>query len=351
MIGYSDVLLKRMFEDHPFRDSVEEIARAAERAADLTRQLLAFSRKQVLEMRTVDLNSVVVNFQKILGRVVGEDVDLVTRLDPNLSCVRADAGQLEQILMNLAVNARDAMPNGGNLIVETAHVLVDERYAGILGDVKPGNYVMLALSDTGTGMDNEMLSRIFDPFYTTKEKSKGTGLGLATVYGIVRQHGGHVSVYSEVGLGTTFKVYFPSVNERPEVIAPQADSLSQLRGDETILVVEDEDVVRRLACDFLARLGYNVISASAPEEAIVVSDEYGGPIHLLFTDVVMPQMDGTELFTCLSPRRPEMKALYVSGYSQDAIAKHGVLKDGIHFLPKPFTVDSVATKVREALDG
>jgi PAS domain S-box-containing protein len=350
IIGYSDILLIKTSDGDPFRDKIQQINRAAERAAQLTAQLLAFSRKQVLEVKVLDLNHVVRDFEKILHRVVGEDIELFTHLHPDLGKVRADPSRIEQILMNLAVNARDAMPDGGKLTIETSNMFLDEPYAQRHPEVQPGPHVMVAVSDSGNGMDAGTLSRIFDPFFTTKEKGKGTGLGLSTLYGIVKQHQGHISVYSEPGQGTVFKVYLPLVSESVELVPQDAEAFRKPTGHETVLVVEDDKIVRDLACEFLQELGYSVISAESPGQAIEISSRYPGSIDLLLTDVVMPGMDGPRLYRQLSPSRPAMRVLFMSGYSENLIATHGVLNPGIHFIPKPFTMNSLASKVRETLD-
>jgi len=350
MIGYSGVLLNQMPKTNSFRDKVFEINRAAERAAELTRQLLAFSRKQVLAVKVVDLNSIIVDFEKILRRLVGKDTEIQTEFEPSLSRISADPSQIEQILLNLVVNARDAMPSGGILCIETANLFLNEEYARIHADVRPGWYVMLSVTDNGIGMDEKIRSNIFDPFFTTKERGKGTGLGLSTVYGIVRQHQGHVSVSTEPGRGSTFKVYFPAVQDDLPEVPEEPPVAVQSAGHETVLIVEDEEIVRKVALDVLQMLGYKVLAASNPEQAISISQRHDGPIQLLLTDVALPKMDGTMLFRTLSPSRKDMKVLYVSGYTQDSIVEHGVLKPGVHFLQKPFTLDGLAAKVREVLD-
>ncbi len=350
IIGYSDILIQQMTEESPHRRKVVQIKHAGARAATLTRQLLAFSRKQILDLRPLDINETILNFENMLRPLIGENIELVTLLKPSVGVVMGDAGQIEQILLNLAVNARDAMPTGGKLTIETNSAFLDEEYAQSHSEVQPGPYVMLAVSDTGQGMDTETLRRIFDPFFTTKSRDKGTGLGLSTVYGIVKQHQGHLSVYSEPDRGTTFKVYLPLIQEAlaREMEAPVAQT--QLLGTETILVVEDEDMVRKLTSEILEAFGYKVLQSRDPEEAKKISERHSGPIHLLLTDVVLPQMDGKSLFLLLSPLFPEMKVLYVSGYTENAVVHHGVLDAGVKFLQKPFTVDDLARKVRQVLD-
>jgi two-component system, cell cycle sensor histidine kinase and response regulator CckA len=351
IMGYANILLEQPnVGDERNRGRVVQIAHAAERAAALTRQLLAFGRKQMLDVRVLDLNTVVSDFQKILRRLIGEHIELQSLLDPSLATVRADPSQIEQILMNLAVNARDAMPNGGQLTIETANVVFDLQYVRTHAEVTPGPYAVLTVSDTGRGMDAETRARIFDPFFTTKEKGVGTGLGLSTVYGIVKQHQGHIEVYSEPGRGTTFRVYLPavqaSVEEVPKALAPQGERC----GTETVLVVEDEEIVRGLACEALEMLGYVVLQACSPQEAMQVCSEHECPIDLLFTDVVLPQMDGRSLFERISPLYPAMKVLYVSGYTEDFVVRQGVLDRGVQFLQKPFTLNNLAAKIREVLD-
>jgi PAS domain S-box-containing protein len=348
--GYSELMLDELESADPMRAEVEEIQRAADRAAALTRQLLAFSRQQVLAPKVIDLNTVVGNMDKLLKRLLGEDVDLFTVLDSRIGTVRADPGQVEQVIMNLAVNARDAMPKGGKLTVETMNVTLDEGYAREHATVKPGNYVMIAVSDNGIGMDAVTRSHVFEPFFTTKELGKGTGLGLSTVYGIVKQSGGYIWVYSEVGLGTTFKVYLPRVDAAAEVIKPAA-AADPHRGHETVLLVEDEDGVRALIRQVLHRNGYTVLQASHGGEALLLCERHEGKIDLLLTDVVLTQMSGTELAQRLLKIRPDMRVLYMSGYTDEAIVQHGVLSPGTSFVQKPFTNEFLARKVREVLDA
>jgi len=350
IFGSSDVLLEDLSGDYPHRAEVEEIMKAARRAASLTRQLLAFSRRQVLELQVLDLNALVANLEGMLRRLIGEDVEFRTVLTPARGTVLADPGQLEQVIMNLAVNARDAMPQGGKLTIETAVADLDESYAQAHIPVKPGSYMMLAVSDTGIGMDVETKAHLFEPFFTTKEKGKGTGLGLAMVYGIVKQTGGYVWVYSEPGRGTTFKIYLPRVEAAPEPLVPKPAPVS-LRGSETVLMVEDEEAVRRLIRKVLETRGYVVIAAEGGAEALRLANAHDGVIHLLVTDVVMPGMSGRDLAQYLGSVRPETKVLYLSGYTDDAIIQHGVLEPGIAFLQKPFTPQGLARKVRQVLDA
>jgi PAS domain S-box-containing protein len=349
--GYSEFLLERVGPDPALRGPAQEIGKAAERATALTRQLLAFSRKQMLAPKVVDLNCIVTENLKMLNRLIGEDIDLVMIPGGDLGAVKADPGQIEQVVMNLAVNARDAMPKGGKLTIETANVKLDANYARFHAPVKPGDYVMLAISDTGVGMDAETQNHIFEPFYTTKGL-KGTGLGLSTVYGIIKQSEGYIWVYSEAGKGTSFKIYLPRVSAYvPAETAPAAVAAQQTGpGCETILLVEDEENLRRLTRESLASQGYNVIDAGDGASAIRLSQAHPGPIHLLLTDVIMPGMNGRELANQVSPSRPEMKVLYMSGYTENHIGHNGTLDQGITLLQKPFTLPALKAKVREALD-
>ena len=349
--GYCQILLTAADQGDPRREELEQIKEAGDRAASLTRQLLAFSRKQILEPKVLDLNAVVTNLDKMLQRLIGEDIALQTALAPALGCVKADPGQIEQVIMNLAVNARDAMPQGGHLTIETANADLDESYAEERFSVQPGPYVMLAVSDTGCGMDTETQAHIFEPFFTTKGQGKGTGLGLPTVYGIVKQSGGYIWVYSEPGRGTTFKIYLPRVDAQAEALEPRSPLQESLQGTETILLVEDEERVRRLARTILAGHGYSVLEAPNGAEALRISEQRGGAIHLLVTDVVMPGMSGGELASRLIAKHLHMKVLFVSGYTDDAIVRHGVLQAGIPFIQKPFTPSTLARKVREVLDA
>ena len=349
--GYSEFLLERIGDDPTLRGHAQEIANAAERATSLTRQLLAFSRKQMLAPKIVDLNGVVTENVKMLTRLIGEDIDLVMVPGPDIGAVKADPGQIEQVIMNLAVNARDAMPQGGKLTIETANVTLDANYARFHAPVKPGDYVMLAISDTGMGMDADTQAHIFEPFYTTKGL-KGTGLGLSTVYGIVKQSEGYIWLYSEAGKGTSFKIYLPRFSAAGEILATQPDFPQDQPspGHETILLVEDEENLRRLARQSLETQGYRVIDAPDGAAAIRISQAHPGPIHLLLTDVIMPGMNGRELANQLSPTRPEMKVLYMSGYTENHIGHNGTLDEGITLLQKPFTLPALKAKVREMLD-
>ena len=348
--GHADLLHGRLQPDDPLHRRVGLIQEAAEHAADLTRQLLAFSRKQILAPQVLDLNAIVSEIEPMLRRLIGEDVDLVTAPARGLGSVKADPAQMKQILLNLAVNARDAMPQGGKLTIETENIELDNHYARLHPDVAAGAYVMLAVSDTGIGMAEETRSRVFEPFFTTKPSGKGTGLGLATVYGIVKQSNGTISVYSEPGLGTTFKVYLPRVVEAAETLATPAAGGGR-GGSETILLAEDNEMVRTLTCEILKRQGYTVVEARHGADALDIARRYHGPIHLLLTDVVMPEMSGPELVSRLGPIRPQMKIVYMSGYTADAIDHQGMLDEGIEFLPKPVGVETLVRKVREVLDG
>jgi len=348
--GYSDLLLEDLGPDDPKRSDVEEIQAAALRAAALTRQLLAFSRKQVLQTRVLDLNVVVQTLEKMLHRLIGEDVKLEFSLASALGAVRADPGQIEQIVLNLAVNSRDAMPNGGSLTIETADVDLDEAYVREHMGASPGRYVMLAVSDTGIGMDAETRSHVFEPFFTTKELGKGTGLGLATVYGIVKQSGGSVWVYSEPGRGTTIKIYLPHVDELPEELKLSAPAQPVAGGRETVLLAEDDPSVRAVVSEVLAQKGYNVLSAPDGQVALKMASGQPGQIRLLVTDIVMPGMTGRELAEALMAERPGLRVLYMSGYTDDAVIRHGVLAEGMPYLQKPFTPRALASKVREILD-
>jgi PAS domain S-box-containing protein len=351
MLGYADLLGEQFSNDDPRQRDLEEIRRAAERAAALTRQLLAFSRKQVLQPRPLDLSAIVGGIEKMLRRLIGEDVQLVTRSGEGLGRIKADAGQIEQVIMNLAVNARDAMPNGGLLTIETDNIELDENYARTHPSVTPGQYVMLGVSDNGCGMDAEVKWHLFEPFFTTKERGRGTGLGLATVYGIVQQSGGHISVYSEPGLGTTFRIYFPRLAQDAAEAAESSVAVraEPPRGSETVLLVEDEDAVRTLAHEVLHRQGYRVIPARNGADAIQQSEQATAPIHLLVTDIVMPGISGRELVKMLAPVRPDMKVLYISGYSDHTLVAPGA-EAAAAFLQKPFTPDRLARAVRRALD-
>src|SRR5438105_2119169 len=349
--GFSELMLLSLPVGDPHRNTAEHIRQAGEKAATLTRHLLAFSRQQVLQPRVLDLNAVVANMDTMLKRMIAEDIDLLTILSPGSTPVKADPGQIQQILMNLVVNARDAMPDGGRLTIETADVVLDTDYARRHVGVSPGRYVMLAVSDNGCGMDKQTQARIFEPFFTTKEEGKGTGLGLSTVYGIVKQSGGNIWVYSEPGRGTTFRIYLPRIEGVAEAIVPGKAQEPLPRGSETLLLVEDDAGVRKLAKTTLQTQGYTVLEAAQGEDAVRLSGQHEGLIHLMVTDMVMPEMSGRELAERLKPLRPNMKVLLTSGYTGKAMLHHGELDPGMAFLQKPFTPQTLARKVREVLDA
>ena len=348
--GYSQLSCIELKEGDTLRGNIDEIQKAAERAASLTRQLLAFSRRQVMEMKVVDLNTLLRDLEKMLRRVIGEDIEMVIQTAGDLGGVRTDVGQIEQVIMNLSVNAKDAMPSGGKLTIETANAELDESYARSHLDVKPGPYVMFSVSDTGMGMTPEVRDQIFEPFFTTKEKGKGTGLGLSTAYGIVKQSKGHIWVYSVQGRGTTFKIYLPRVDEPLEEIRKEVLKKELPRGNETILIVEDEEEVRKLAGKILERQGYKILETFNGDDALVACERSRSPIHLMLADVVMPGMSGSELAKLLKPLYPEIKILYMSGYTDDSIVRHGVLEKGVNYIQKPFTMEGLARKVREVLE-
>ncbi|HEU4932162.1 MAG TPA: PAS domain S-box protein [Pyrinomonadaceae bacterium] len=350
IIGYTDLSLRRVGLENPIRRNLEETKKAAERAASLVRQLLAFSRKQILEPKVLDLNDVVKDMHKMLTRLIGENIKLATRLETDLGNVKADPCRVEQIIVNLVVNARDAMPRGGRVTIETANVVLDVQTASKHVSIKPGEYVMLTVSDTGIGMDQETQARIFEPFFTTKEVGKGTGLGLSTVYGIVKQSGGNIWVYSEQGLGTVFKVYLPRIDDATTRTIAKQEETNTPRGTETILLVEDEDAVRGLARKILMQAGYNVLDAKSGDEAIRLSDAHAGPIDLLLTDVVMPEISGKEVADRLLELRPSIRVLFMSGYTDEAIVQHGVLDANVKFIQKPFTWVGLTKKVGEVLN-
>ncbi|CAN5841376.1 hypothetical protein BH11MYX3_BH11MYX3_13960 [soil metagenome] len=350
VLSYSEMLAEDLRVEDPMRAGLEQIRLAGLRATELTRQLLAFSRRQVLAPKLLDLSATVAGMERMLQRLIGEDVEISVTGGKGLGNVLVDPGQLEQVIMNLAVNARDAMPRGGMLTIETAAVILDADYASEHVGVTPGPHVMLAISDTGTGMDKATQERMFEPFFTTKEQGKGTGLGLATVFGIVQQSGGSIWVYSELGRGTTFKVYFPIADEHPAGIAAATADRPPLRGSETILLVEDEDSVRTLARTILRRCGYTVLEAANGGEALLLSEQHTGTIDLLLTDVVMPRVSGRQLAEKLQPLRPAMKVIFMSGYTDDAIVRHGILHAELSFLQKPITPASLSRKIRETLD-
>jgi len=350
--SYSAMLLEERDASNPtIRNGIEQIKEAGHRAASLTRQLLTFSRQQVLEPKVLDLNDVVSNIAKLLRRLIGENINLDLYLHPSIGRVKVDPGQIEQVIMNLAVNGRDAMPGGGQLTVKTGNVELDDAYAREHVSVQPGPYVMLAVSDTGCGMDAETQTRIFEPFFTTKEPGKGTGLGLATVYGIVTQSGGHIWIQSELGKGSTFKIYFPRVEEKSELTESRPVRTEALRGSETVLLVEDDEMVLVLAQTILERYGYTVLAAQNVQDALRFAQEGQGPIHLLLADTIMPDMNGPELAKRILSIRPQMKVLHMSGYTDKVIVKTAALDSGFAFLQKPLTLETLTRKVREVLNS
>jgi PAS domain S-box-containing protein len=347
--GYTEVLLDQFPLGHPLHAKAEAIQGASDRATTLTRQLLAFSRKQLLELKVIDLNAIVTDMERLLRPLIGENIELTTSLAPAVGCTRADAGQLEQVIMNLVVNARDAMPNGGKICIRTASVTLDESYRPENIFIKNGPYVMISVSDNGQGMDRETQARIFEPFFTTKEKGKGTGLGLSTVYGIIKQSGGYVFVQSEIGCGTVFTIYFPRVDEPSEALGAAAVSSAAAGGSETVLLVEDEDSVRQLVRETLESRGYRVLESANGQAALALAASHPEPIHLVITDVVMPGLNGHELIQQLRTARPGIRTLYLSGYAQDAFSGSAAAEAQKTFLQKPFTLQSLARKVREVL--
>jgi two-component system cell cycle sensor histidine kinase/response regulator CckA len=344
------VVIGDLREGDPILSDMREIAAAAERATQLTRQLLAFSRKQLMQPRVLDLSAHVREMDKMLRRLIGENVELVVEAAPDLDLVKVDPGQLEQVILNLVINARDAMPQGGTLLIETANAVLDREYATDHVGVISGPHVVLIVSDTGQGMEHHVRERIFEPFFTTKEGGRGTGLGLATVFGIVQQSGGHIFVYSEPGRGTTFKVYFPRCEERAPAVAVRSSRAPRLRGNETILLVEDEELVLTFAARALRRQGYDVLEAKNGGEALLIAERHAGRIHLLLTDVVMPKMGGHELAQRLKALRPDLMVLYMSGYTENTIVHNGVLDSGVELLEKPLRPEVLLGKVRELLD-
>ena len=350
--GNNSLAMGQIEPNHPAQSNLKEIQQASDGAVSLKRQLLAFSRRQVLQPQVLNLNEIIGRLEKMLGRLIGEDIELQMAYADELGRVKADPGQIEQVLMNLAVNARDAMVHGGKLIIETQNVTVDEAYTARHDIVKPstyGPYVQVAVSDTGTGIDEDTQQRIFEPFFTTKERGKGTGLGLSTVYGIIKQSGGYIWVYSEEGKGTTFKFYLPHVDSNIEIVElPKTQT--RIGGSETILLVEDDPSVRQLCVQLLKQCGYTVLEGEHPLHAMQLCEQHQGPIHLILTDVVMPKMSGPEMVELLEPIMPDTKVLFMSGYTDNAVLAHKVLKPGLSFLQKPFSLDLLAKRVREELD-
>jgi len=349
--GYSEILLSRRRLEEEQRSQIEEILAAGQRAASLTRQLLAFSRKLVLQPKVLNLNFVIEGFEKMLRRLIGEDVEVRTVLDPNLSAVNADPNQMEQVLLNFCINSRDAMPEGGRITIQTSNLELDDAMAAQQFSLTPGRYVTLSVSDTGIGMDQEIQSHIFEPFFTTKGPERGTGLGLATVYGIVKQSGGHVSVYSEPGRGTTFRVYLPAVSQETradeQISAPQ----ELLQGTETVLLVEDAAPLRTLYHKILEERGYTVLEADDGQRAIEIAEQYAGDIALLLTDVSLPKMNGSTLAKILLQQRSTLKVLFMSGHSDDVVSgPDHLLPAGAGFLQKPFTTEELFRRMREMLN-
>ncbi len=351
IIGQSEMLLDDLPRDNALSKNAREIREAADRAAVLTRQLLAYGRKQILQPEALDLNAILAGMEGMFRHLMGGDVDVRIVPGAGLKPVYADAGQVEQVMINMAMNARDAMPRGGKLTLETANVTLDEEKAGLYPDLKPGDYVMLAISDTGTGIAAGVKEHVFEPFFSTKEVGQGTGLGLATCYGIVKQSGGHISLYSEKDRGTTFKIYLPQVSQDGSPRNPARVSEALPRGTETLLLVEDDPALRRMAATLLGRLGYTVLPAADGAEALALFDRHGGAVDLLFTDVIMPHLGGKDLADRVSEKRPEMKVLFTSAYTENAIIHQGVLNPGVALLQKPFAPSALARKVREILDA
>ncbi len=350
IIGYAELLLYDFEQDHTIKEYVNQILGAGLRARDIIHQLLAFSRKQTLKYQPANLNKILTNFEKLLRRTIREDIDIEIRTLPVKPVIMADTGQLEQVIMNLAINAQDAMPNGGKLVFETGAVDLDENYTKTHPGSKPGSYAVLTVSDSGIGMDEATRECLFEPFFSTKG-NKGTGLGLATVYGIVKQHKGNIWVYSEPGMGSIFKIYLPLPQKVPSEIKPAPKGLLNLKGSETILIVEDNEHVRLLAHDILKKQGYTILLADNGTEALNVLNRYDHPVHLLLTDVVMPGMNGKELCALAVEKFPGLKVLFMSGYTDDIISHHGVLENGVPFIHKPLSADLLSSRVREILNG
>jgi CheY-like chemotaxis protein len=349
--GYGDLLVERLHPSDPIRKNVEQIQTASQRATSLTRQLLAFSRKQMLAPKVLNIQTIMTDMETILRRLIGEDIVLEAVSAPSLGHVKADRSQIEQVVMNLAINARDAMPKGGRLTIEASNVEIGSDVPHQPMVVAPGKYIMLAVTDNGCGMNDETRAHIFEPFFTTKEKGKGTGLGLATVYGIVKQSGGYIWVYTEPGIGTTFKIYLPRIDEEESLsgICSDSASTSSPRGSEVVLLVEDEKGVRELTREYLEMSGYTVLEADDGSSALGIAREYKGPIHVLITDVVMPGLSGRELSEQVANLRPEIKVLYMSGYTDQSAFRNGILDKGAELLQKPFGMSTLASKLREIL--
>jgi two-component system, cell cycle sensor histidine kinase and response regulator CckA len=351
MMGYSELLLADNTQSETARRYIQQIIKTGERARDLVLQLMAFGRKQILEIRPLKLNGVITDFSRLLRRTLREDIQIQLKLSPEIRNIRADRSQMEQILMNLAVNAQDAMPGRGTLTIETENANIDEYFASLHPGVVPGDYVRLSVSDSGIGMDADTTARVFEPFFTTKEMGKGTGLGLATVYGIVKQHGGNIWVYSEPGRGTTFKLYMPVSDFTDQVEITEKTKSESTGGSETILVAEDDEMVRELTCEMLEELGYRVMRAETAEKCLELAQNSAAPMDLLLTDVIMPEMSGKELFKRIAQIRPDIRVLFMSGYTADIIARRGVLDAGVDFIQKPFSLDILSQKIRKALGG
>lgn len=350
IIGYTELSMLQLTPENRLYNNLMQIKKAAERAANLSRQILVFSRQQVLETRLLDLNQVIREFEPMLRRLIGEDIDLQMCLAPTLPLIKADQGQLEQVLLNLVVNARDAMLNGGVIVIETEQVTLDETYAPTYHRIQPGEYLLLAVNDTGHGMDAATQHRIFEPFFTTKSPGKGTGLGLATVFGIIKQHAGDIWVYSEPNRGTTFKIYLPLTEGSAVTASTSHIQPASLNGNETVLLVEDELDARQLVADALRSYGYHVLEAGLPEEALTLATTYKGPLHLLLTDVVMPQMNGKKLYEQMAIERIGLKVLFMSGYTDNVIMYHGISDKGATFLQKPFTIHNLLKRIRTVLE-
>jgi signal transduction histidine kinase/ActR/RegA family two-component response regulator len=350
ILGYSEMILSQLNEEDAFRTEVEEIHRAGEYAANLTQQLLAFSRKQVIKPRIIDLNDAVKNSRKMLERLIGDNIDLKFILAPDIGRIKVDPHQIDQVLLNLVVNARDAMPNGGTLTISTGSEALEKESAHPHLEIADGSYVVLTVADTGMGMSEDTKARLFEPFFSTKEDSKGAGLGLAMIYGITKQNRGAITVNSEPSAGTVFKIYLPRTDEKPVArIIPLR--IASPTGSETILLVEDDEMVRRLSQRVLTHLGYEVLQANDIDDAIRICNENPAPIDLLLTDVMMPEMNGVDLYTLLKARRPDMKALFMSGYAEDVVVRQGVIPEGTEFIQKPFNMEDLANRVRQVIDN